>query len=1041
MSYNNVELNELNVVQMLEQAGNPQHAGSEIQKLAEQQLKAWEIKPGFHHLLQSVYLDLSNPLQVRWLAVIQFKNGIDKYWRSTRVHAISKEEKSLIRSRLFELIDEQNNQLTIQNAQAASKISRLDFPGEWPNLFEQLEHLLKDNHIRKNPIEIHNILIHINQIIKILGTARIGRCKPAMQSKVPLIFPLIVRIYLESFDEWTNSVLSHNNSEINYSDNLIKLQVAYLALKVLRRIVCEGYEKPHKDESVCEFLKLTIGHFDLLVANQATLGKYDIYERFIKCYGKLYYNLVAESPATFILLPCSIRILISYTKLLFEKASEVYSESTEVTGDFWENTTIRALLLLKRVITFTNKKGNVITLKARSDKQSIQASINRINVEFLNENLVKKLVDVLMESYLKLRPSELENWFLDPEEWINEQMATSYEYQIRPCAENFFQDLINSFSELLVPYLLNKIETDAASLSSSLDDFLKKDAIYASFQLSAAAVSDMVDFDKLLVEVFLPDARNSNKSEDELKIIRRRVALVINEWSTIKCSEESKRLCYKFFCDILMTEEDKVVLLTVLQSLRTMIDDWNFNKETFQPFLNDIVVVLLRKILPSVSLTETRLYVLNTISDIIIQTRPLINKDILIEILRIVPDLWDVATNNASESILSNSLLRLLRNLVTSLGSYSYLTWEIAIPVLSFSCNPSSAQYALLNEDGFELWSALLQNFTEKEHGFDDKFIEILPYLEHGIDTRTEILPTLLEIIKSYAMILPQNEFFSIETFAKVFSNLAAYLLKLREDSFQLILEIWEVLALRNEEDQENRLLTQFYQTGVLNSLFNCVFQEESLSSYQCGQIVQVIARISYVNPNALIEFLSNFYQSLPSSYENLQLPLAERKIVNKDMPFEEIIQKLIAVWIVCYKDLYDPKLKKIHLLGLSSLLRTNTISILFDFEGIVSLWVDMLEEINETNGGDCERYHLNDIVTDQSLAFYPLTNEQLRQHDLCKDNDPVHNISLKEFINQTLNFLKENLGPERYNELLQTVNPTLLENLRLFLSIQPNGI
>lgn len=33
--------------------------------------------------LQSVFLDHSLPLEVRYLAIIQLKNGIDKYWRKT----------------------------------------------------------------------------------------------------------------------------------------------------------------------------------------------------------------------------------------------------------------------------------------------------------------------------------------------------------------------------------------------------------------------------------------------------------------------------------------------------------------------------------------------------------------------------------------------------------------------------------------------------------------------------------------------------------------------------------------------------------------------------------------------------------------------------------------------------------------------------------------------------------------------------------------------------------------------------------------------
>ena len=69
-------LNELNLVQVLEQASNPQHIRSDVQKLAEQQLRQWETQAGFHYLLQSIYLNLSNSLQIRWLAVIQFKNGV-----------------------------------------------------------------------------------------------------------------------------------------------------------------------------------------------------------------------------------------------------------------------------------------------------------------------------------------------------------------------------------------------------------------------------------------------------------------------------------------------------------------------------------------------------------------------------------------------------------------------------------------------------------------------------------------------------------------------------------------------------------------------------------------------------------------------------------------------------------------------------------------------------------------------------------------------------------------------------------------------------
>ena len=68
---------------------------------ATQQLDNWETEPRYHHLLQvsraiivylslpddlglqDLFIDQSLPLDIRYLAVIQLKNGIDKYWRKT----------------------------------------------------------------------------------------------------------------------------------------------------------------------------------------------------------------------------------------------------------------------------------------------------------------------------------------------------------------------------------------------------------------------------------------------------------------------------------------------------------------------------------------------------------------------------------------------------------------------------------------------------------------------------------------------------------------------------------------------------------------------------------------------------------------------------------------------------------------------------------------------------------------------------------------------------------------------------------------------
>jgi hypothetical protein len=53
------------------------------------QLQQWEKAQGYYPLLQTVFLDQSLPLEVRYLAIIQLKNGIDKYWRKTATKYVS----------------------------------------------------------------------------------------------------------------------------------------------------------------------------------------------------------------------------------------------------------------------------------------------------------------------------------------------------------------------------------------------------------------------------------------------------------------------------------------------------------------------------------------------------------------------------------------------------------------------------------------------------------------------------------------------------------------------------------------------------------------------------------------------------------------------------------------------------------------------------------------------------------------------------------------------------------------------------------------
>jgi hypothetical protein len=94
-------------------------------------------------------MDSYLPKDIRYLAIIQLKNGIDKYWRKTatkydremssggdytltHLSAIDKADKALIRARLLESgINEANQQLALQNALVVAKVARFEYPNDW----------------------------------------------------------------------------------------------------------------------------------------------------------------------------------------------------------------------------------------------------------------------------------------------------------------------------------------------------------------------------------------------------------------------------------------------------------------------------------------------------------------------------------------------------------------------------------------------------------------------------------------------------------------------------------------------------------------------------------------------------------------------------------------------------------------------------------------------------------------------------------------------------------------------------------------------
>jgi hypothetical protein len=108
---------------------------------AQTQLATWQTQPGYHAILQRLLADKQHVDQpVRLAAIIQLKNGVDRYWRRGASDAIRDDEKQQIRAEMLRTaVNEEDKHLVKLMCVVIAKIARYDFPIRWYVLFGFVE--------------------------------------------------------------------------------------------------------------------------------------------------------------------------------------------------------------------------------------------------------------------------------------------------------------------------------------------------------------------------------------------------------------------------------------------------------------------------------------------------------------------------------------------------------------------------------------------------------------------------------------------------------------------------------------------------------------------------------------------------------------------------------------------------------------------------------------------------------------------------------------------------------------------------------------
>ena len=625
-------------------------------KQAEEQLKQWETEPGFYTILLNVFSDLSIDVNIRWQAVLYFKNGVDRYWRKNAPNAISEEEKSGLRAGLIKTISEPVNQIAVQLAVTVSKAARFDVPRDWPELLPALSDAVQ----AEDDTVQHRGLLFLHHTIKALASKRLTADRRAFTELTSQVIGYILGLWHSLHTSLLQQISSQSHKSV------ITLEKTILTLKILRKLIILGLKKPEETPDVMNFVSKLFEEAKTLLEVRKSSPPHmtENLEKYCVLHQKIWYDLLENHPFSFV--PHISTCLTFICSLCFTPQGE---------GLMFQRFTIFSLNLLKAILLCMEYRP-AKNIEDTRDPLTLQA--HSIKQEFFRQETIQEICSRLISNYLPLTGEDLQLWDDDPEEFACEECGDSWKYSWRPCCETVFLTLFHEYRETLSPLLVSLVRDNHAPVDpGNLTAILQKDAIYNGVGLAAFDLYDEIDFDSWLTSSL---ALELSVGDSNYRIVRRRVCWLMGQWSGVKLSPELRPRLYEMLMPMLSNSQDLVVRLAAAKAMKVVIDDFEFSVEELEPYLEQ-VFSLLFSLLKEVSECDTKLNVLNVLSYLIervgVSIRPVCSA-----LLHYLPTLWE---ESVSHNMLRCSILSTLVFIVQGLGTVSEGLLPFLGPVLELS--------------------------------------------------------------------------------------------------------------------------------------------------------------------------------------------------------------------------------------------------------------------------------------------------------------------------------------------------------------------
>lgn len=964
---------ESNYSLVLDALRNASSQNAELLKVAEQHLKCWETQAGFYSTLINIACDKYLDINIRWLAVLCLKNGVERYWKRPS-GSISNEEKGILRQKLLESFSEHVNQIAVQFAVIIAKVARYDCPKEWPDLFPTLLNLVQAS----DDLNQQRALLTMHHVIKTLATKRLLADRRTFYQLTSSIFGSILQ-------QW----VTHSSSflqQINHGSSSSKacLEKALFTLKILRKLLLYGFKELSKVEDAMNLLSMVFQqmrpfvHCRKLVHGQDTLV--EMCEKYSILLVKVLRDTLEYHPFAFLqfvrpTLECCVAFCFTkeYEDYLFEKL------------------TVQFLNVIKAILQCPEYK---LAKLPEDTKNALTVEAHNIKTEFFTYPVLREMCHQIVSRYFLLSDFDIKNWQNSPEDFASDEGVESWKYNLRPCTEVLFLSLFREFRDVLTPLVVQMVESIHSANSHDFSHILKKEAVYNAVGLAAFDLYDEIDFDQWFTTVLIPELK---MKETNYHIIRRRVICLIGQWVGVKMSPEVRPLLYEIVIHLLSADENLVVRLAAANTLKVAVNDFEFSTEQFLPYL-DAMISALFNLLKEVKECDLKMSVLNVLSLIVermgCQVRPY-----ACSLMQYLPHLWE---NCGDHNMLRCVIITCFVHLVQGLGTLSEKLQPFLLSMIALSTDVSQPPHVYLLEDGLELWWSVLDNSSVCSAELLNLGRNIIALLEYN----SESLRMCLQITQGYLLISPQG---FLEKYGSTLVGTFSYIMTdMRTEGIVMILRLIENAFVIFPE--EGPVLFH----PILSTVLSSVLKDEDLP-LTLSVYLSLLSRVILHNPNCFADLL---LEKASESHKEIGV----------------VLGKLLDIWIEKMPLINPVERRKLLGLALACLLTTGSEVVYDRICGILLAIVEVLNDITKCDNLSAQTDSL--VLKPEDFVYQEEdeeTEHDRRKKELSKQ-DPVHTIVLRDYLYSQISRLQQSVGASKFEDFMGTVDVETMQQLQQYL-------